>query len=137
MKKTNRRSLAITTTVLAMFTSVSFEVQAQSGSRLCGFISNDNPGNTTVMIAQERRENGKTLKKVCSKVNNGIRDVINKDPKLSRMEWIEMKRWKCEYAGEQGLTLNNGNNDICEKMKAEKTYIVKKQGGAETVFTRK
>ena len=124
MKKLAILSLA----VAAALTATTFSgngAYAQSGSRLCGYWSGNNLVKVGIFVEYGKKQK-RIDKKICSKINKGTWDSIQKNPDLKSMTWNKVERRECEKVGDLFVP-PRADNDICDKMKRNKPYMVKKQ----------
>jgi len=129
---------ALVATTLAFLTLVPGQASAQSGSRLCGYVS-IGPA-LKIGLLYEARTKDASYSKQCSTAISEFWDAIKKDATLSALTWEKISKKSCEHVGKLGLayTQSSGNlkNDICDKMTAKKAYKVMKQGTQPTTFER-
>jgi hypothetical protein len=132
------KACALAVVGVGMIAASAGVANAQSGSRLCGWVAVETP--IKIGLLYEARKKDASYKKQCSKVISQMNDAIKKDAQLSAMKWTKIDKKDCEHVGKLGLAYTDSKgqskNDICEKMEAKKAYKVVKQGSAATTFTK-
>jgi hypothetical protein len=125
-------TLSIAATAVLLLTAG--QAHAQSGSRLCGFISTDTAGK--VGLLYEARTKDASYKKQCDEAISRMKKKIETTAELKAKNWQEVKRWTCEDVGNKGFVNPGESADICEKMEAKVGYKVVKKGPAAAEYTK-
>lgn len=102
------------------------QVQAQPGSRLCGWVAT-NASDKIGFLVEKPRDNKKscraridTIKRMLDQYRNwsGRKKISDK------FVWQRIERVECEKIGAMGFQLEDGGTDICDRMKRQDYYIV-------------
>jgi hypothetical protein len=125
-------TLSVAATAVLLLTAG--QAHAQSGSRLCGFISTDTAGK--VGLLYEARTKDASYKKQCDEAISKMKKKIDTTPELKSMNWQEVKRWSCEDVGNKGFVNQGESSDICDKMEAKVGYKVVKKGPAAATYEK-
>jgi hypothetical protein len=99
--------------------------EAQSGSRVCGWISEK----AKIALAYEARQKSSTYTKQCNDATDELKKARD-DPKFAQInDWKEMHKWECEatggyteYGRGPGIGLPNATWDICDVESPEKYW---------------
>jgi hypothetical protein len=130
MKTLNKTLLALLT-VSALIPSIT---QAQSGSRLCGYVAIETP--TKIGLLYEARDDDSNYHYQCDQAIEKTSKSIQKNPQLKAMKWNLIKRFKCEEVGNMGFVNKGQSPDICDNMEAHNAYKVMKQGTANATYEK-
>jgi hypothetical protein len=130
MKTINKTLLALLA-VSALAPSIS---QAQSGSRLCGYVAIETP--TKIGLLYEARDDDANYHYVCDQAIDTTWQKIQKNPQLKAMKWNLIKRFKCEEVGNMGFINKGQSPDICDNMESHNAYKVMKQGPANATYEK-
>ena len=132
------KTCALAIVGVGMLTASAGVANAQSGSRLCGWVAVETA--VKIGLLYEARKNDASYTKQCDTAISEFEDEIKKDATLSAMTWTKIRKKACQDVGALGLayTQSSGNlkNDICNKMTAKTPYKVLKQGNAATTFEK-
>ena len=129
-----KKNLSLSIAAAAILACTMGQAHAQSGSRLCGFISTDTPGK--VGLLYEARTKDASYKKQCDEAIIKMKHKIDTTPDLKAKNWQEVKRWSCEDVGNKGFVNQGESADICDKMEAKVGYKVIKKGPAAAEYTK-
>lgn len=131
-----RCAAAICGAVLLVFSAT--HVQAQPGSRLCGWVST-NTEDKMAFLVEKPRDN----KKSCRDRIDRIKRVIDQHRRWSgrnkaadKFNWVRVERVECEKIGAMGFQLEDGGTDICDRMKRQDYYIVSRLKKDRNVFAK-
>jgi hypothetical protein len=130
MKTLNKTLLALLT-VSALIPSIA---QAQSGSRLCGYVAIETP--TKIGLLYEARDDDADYHYVCDQAIEKTKQSIQKNPQLKAMEWKQIKRFKCEEVGNMGFVNKGQSPDICDNMESHNAYKIIKPGSANATYEK-
>ncbi|HQS38578.1 MAG TPA: hypothetical protein PK571_10160 [Methylotenera sp.] len=129
--KTLHKTLLALLTVSALAPSIA---QAQSGSRLCGYVAIETP--TKIGLLYEARDDDSNYHYQCDQAIEKTSKSIQKNPQLKAMKWNLIKRFKCEEVGNMGFVNKGQSSDICDNMEAHNAYKVMKQGTANAIYEK-
>lgn len=130
-----KKQLTVTVAAVAMLSLSPAPVEAQSGSRLCGWIAIETPQKMGLLYEARKSEAMYDMK--CDAAVSSFMQKINANPQLKAMKWEKVHKATCESVGQKGFINAGESPDICEKMKANKPYQVTKAGSASAVYTQK
>ena len=120
--------------MLAIGALVPSLAQAQSGSRLCGYVAIETP--TKIGLLYEARDDDASYHKQCEEAINKTMDSIKGNAQLKTMKWKKIERFKCEEVGNMGFVNPGQSPDICDTMQAKQGYKVMKQGKANATYEK-
>jgi hypothetical protein len=120
--------------MLAIGALVPSLAQAQSGSRLCGYVAIETP--TKIGLLYEARDDDASYHKQCEEAINKTMDSIKGNAQLKTMKWKKIERFKCEEVGNMGFVNPGQSPDICDTMQAKQGYKVMKQGSANATYEK-
>ncbi len=120
--------------MLAIGALVPSLAQAQSGSRLCGYVAIETP--TKIGLLYEARDDDASYHKQCDEAINKTMDSIKGNAQLKTMKWKKIERFKCEEVGNMGFVNPGQSPDICDTMQAKQGYKVMKQGSANATYEK-
>lgn len=120
--------------MLAIGALVPSLAQAQSGSRLCGYVAIETP--TKIGLLYEARDDDASYHKQCEEAINKTMDSIKGNAQLKTMKWKKIERFKCEEVGNMGFVNPGQSPDICDAMQAKQGYKVMKQGKANATYEK-
>jgi hypothetical protein len=129
--KTLNKTLVALLTVSALIPSIA---QAQSGSRLCGYVAIETPNK--IGLLYEARDDDASYHYVCDQAIDTTWKNIQKNPQLKAMKWNLIKRFKCEEVGNMGFVNKGQSPDICDNMESHNAYKVVKQGNANATYEK-
>lgn len=132
---TMKTKLTLSLAAVAMFTLSPTPAEAQSGSRLCGWIAVETPQKMGLLY--EARTKDASYGKQCDEAIDAMWKTINGNPQLKAMKWKKVRKESCESVGNKGFVNAGESADICEKMTAKTPYQVTKAGSASAVYTKK
>lgn len=130
MKTLNKTLLALLT-ISALIPSIA---QAQSGSRLCGYVAIETP--TKIGLLYEARDDDADYHYVCDQAIEKTSQSIQKNPQLKAMKWKQIKRFKCEEVGNMGFVNKGQSPDICDNMESHNAYKIMKPGSANATYEK-
>ena len=120
--------------MLAIGALVPSLAQAQSGSRLCGYVAIETP--TKIGLLYEARDDDASYHKQCEEAINKTMDSIKGNAQLKTMKWKKIERFKCEEVGNMGFVNPGQSPDICDNMESKQGYKVMKQGKANATYEK-
>ncbi len=129
--KTLNKTLLAPLTVSALIPSIA---QAQSGSRLCGYVAIETP--TKIGLLYEARDDDANYHYVCDQAIEETSKSIQKNPQLKAMKWKLIKRFKCEEVGNMGFVNKGQSPDICDNMESHNAYKIMKPGSANATYEK-
>jgi hypothetical protein len=114
--------------VLLLATSLKMtEVSAQSGSRICGWLAQQN----AIALSYEARQDSVTYSQECDQAEKSLWDAIQKNTNLKKLKWTKTHKWTCEDVGKY-VVPKGQKTDICENMSASCAYVIQtKQTGVD------
>lgn len=114
---------------------------AQSGSRLCGWVADVTSEGKVVQVIgnlYEARSDDPSYAKQCDGAINDMSSAIKSDPKMNALTWTKVFKWTCTSIGERFVSKTHGSSDMCAFMVSKTPYQVVKDNIANTtVYTQK
>ena len=109
---------------------------AQSGSRLCGWITEIPTKGMAIGLLYEARQKDSSYSKQCDEVVSEMQKTIEKDPTLSAMTWTKVYKATCESVGDKFIdSKDHKSNDMCDYMGSKEAYKVQKSTATDKTIT--
>lgn len=109
---------------------------AQSGSRLCGWITEIPTKGIAIGLLYEARQKDSSYSKQCDTAVSDMKSAIEKDPTLSAMTWTKVYKESCETVGDKFIdSKDHKSNDMCDYMGSKQPYKVQKSTAADKTIT--
>ena len=130
--KTPAKKLTLSITATMLLALACIQAQAQSGSRLCGYVALKTSTKIGLLYESDSSDFNK-----CKDAISRAMDIINKDPQLKAMEWQRVQQDVCQKVGDGAFTEIAGNPDICDtSMVRGNTYKITKKGDAKVIYEK-